>query len=180
MSASDLGWISTVIPKGFIHLSAQFGPTIAGLVVILLGGRGKGILIILKNLINFNHKLKWYFFALLFELILFVLVVLVSVLLRIVHVETSSELLLSSFTKFIMSTIYLTLLTGLGEEIGWRGFLLPKLQSSLPVLIASVVMTLIVSFWYLRTNDLTTLLSGDWHGFLISFMPDMEIGRAHV
>jgi uncharacterized protein len=45
--------------------------------------------------------------------------------------------------------INLALGGALGEEFGWRGFLLPLLQSRLSVLLASVVIGVIWTFWHL-------------------------------
>ncbi|MBF2028308.1 MAG: CPBP family intramembrane metalloprotease [Oscillatoriales cyanobacterium C42_A2020_001] len=45
--------------------------------------------------------------------------------------------------------INLALGGALGEEFGWRGFLLPLLQSRLSALLASMVIGVIWAFWYL-------------------------------
>lgn len=85
------------------------------------------------------------------------------------------SLVLKSFWVFFMNAINLTLLTGLGEEIGWRGFLLPKLQSRYSVMVAACFIALIHSFWHLRIACLKLLLNSDVSGFSALYFPDMGL-----
>ena len=66
MSAHDAGWIGHDIQKGVFQLISQFGPTIAGIIMIFATGGKKGITLMLKNLTCFNIRYKWYLFALFF------------------------------------------------------------------------------------------------------------------
>ena len=80
-----------------------------------------------------------------------------------------------SLKNFLVNTAYLTLLTGLGEEIGWRGFLLPRLQLRFTIIICSIILAIINSLWHLRTTDIMILLTGDLPGFWNSFLPEMGL-----
>ena len=173
ISAHDAGWISHVIQKGVFQLLSQFGPTLAGVIMILATGGKKGITVMLKNLLHFNIRYKWYVFALIFELLLFLIIVIASDTFGSVSVKHGVSTWFISLKNFLLNTIYLTLLTGLGEEIGWRGFLLPRLQSRLTVIISAIILALVASFWHLRTDDLTLLLQGNLLAFKSSFFPDM-------
>jgi membrane protease YdiL (CAAX protease family) len=174
-SAVDYGLISHNIPKGLLQLFAQFGPTIAGLLSILIVSGKNGLLCLLKNLTRFNIKVRWYFFALFFELLIFLIIVLLYNSLNIVDANKDPGIWLRSIGGFFVNTVYLTLLTGLGEEIGWRGFLLPRLQSYFPVILSSIILALINSLWHLRTNDLTLILEGNLSGFWRSYLPYMGL-----
>jgi membrane protease YdiL (CAAX protease family) len=114
-------------------------------------------------------------FALFFELLIFLIIVLLYNSLSVGATNKDTIIWIRSFGGFIINTVYLTLLTGLGEEIGWRGFLLPRLQSCYPVIISSLILALINSLWHLRTNDLTLILEGNFSGFWNSFLPDMGL-----
>jgi len=82
---------------------------------------------------------------------------------------------LHSIKEFSLNVIYLTLLTGLGEEIGWRGFLLPRLQSRFPIILSALILSLINSLWHLRTVDMTLILNGNFVELMNSFLPDMGL-----
>jgi membrane protease YdiL (CAAX protease family) len=173
ISAHDAGWISRDIPIGVFQLLSAFGPTLAGIIMIIAAGGKKGILEMVKNLTHFNVRYKWYIFALFFELIMFMVIVFVNDSIGNVTLMTNSDTWLNTLKNFFLNAFYLTLLTGLGEEIGWRGFLLPRLQSRLPVITSAIIMALVASFWHLRTADLTLLLQGNLPAFGNSFFPDM-------
>jgi membrane protease YdiL (CAAX protease family) len=175
ISVHDAGWISHEVPIGLLQLISQFGPTLAGVIMIAATGGWKGLHLLLRNLSHFNIRFKWYLFALFFELIVFLIIVLASSSVGQMTLNGHAGSWLNSLKNFILNTFYLSLLTGLGEEIGWRGFLLPRLQSRLPVIICAIIAALIASFWHLRTADLTLLLQGESQAFIRSFFPDMGL-----
>ncbi|MEE4259492.1 MAG: CPBP family intramembrane glutamic endopeptidase [Bacteroidales bacterium] len=175
ISAADTGLLIHQIPKGLLELIAQFGPTIAGIITIFVLSGRIGILGLIKNLSRFNIKIKWYLFALLFELILFIIIVLLIGPFMDINADKDSISWWQSIKNFLLNTIYLTLLTGLGEEIGWRGFLLPKLQACFPIIFSAIILSIINSLWHLRTTDLIFILNGNLTGFWHSFLPDMGL-----
>jgi membrane protease YdiL (CAAX protease family) len=174
-SAANTGLINHNIPKGLLQLFAQSGPSIAGITSIFAFSGKNGILRLIKNLTRFNIKLKWYVFAMVFELLIFLIIVLLYHSLKLIDLNNEAINWLSSIGGFLINTFFLTLLTGLGEEIGWRGFLLPRLQACFPVIISSLILALIVSLWHLRINDVTLILEGNFEGFWRSFLPDMVL-----
>ncbi|MCU0644955.1 MAG: CPBP family intramembrane metalloprotease [bacterium] len=175
MSAIDLGWIPLFVPKGILDLLAKFGPSLAGLMVIYYEKGKDGIFTALKSLTRFKVALKWYIFALFFELILFFIIAALSSVTGIPDLEINWSLLRKSGWVFIVNAIHLTLLTGLGEEIGWRGFLLPKLQSRYSVMIAALILSFMNSFWHLRIDCLKLLLINDVSGFAALYFPDLGL-----
>jgi len=175
MVAPDAGLFHHNIPKGVLQFFAQFGPTIAGIIMMIAADGKKAFPVLFNNLTRFNIRIKWYLFALMFELILFFIIVIVYGSLGLVTIKSGAVNWWTSLENFLLNTIYLTLLTGLGEEIGWRGFLLPRLQSSFPIILCSVILALVNSLWHLRTADLAVLLTGDLRGFWSSFLPDMGL-----
>ena len=171
----DTGRIGHDIPVGVFQLLAQFGPTIAGVIMIYTTAGRKGITALFRNLTRFHIHFKWYIFALFLELIMFLVIVLSLDLFGSVSLLPGTKIWFVCLKNFILNVIILSLLTGLGEEIGWRGFLLPRLQSRLPVLISALGLAFIISFWHLRTPDIGYLLNGEVQGFLGSFLPDMGL-----
>lgn len=175
MSAQDNGYIGIGLPKGLLQLTAQFGPTMAGVIMIVLGDGKKGISVLMKNLFFLRIRFTWYLFALFFELILFVIIVTVSDSFGVLTIRPGVQTWMIPLGNFMINMISLSLLTGLGEEIGWRGFLLPQLQKRFHVLISALFLALIVSLWHLRVVDISYLLNGNFQGFRSSFFPDMGL-----
>lgn len=173
--AEDLGWISTIISKGILQLIAAFGPSIAGLIMYYVESKSLGLRVVIRSLTNINVSVKWYLFALFFELVSFVIIVVSAHISGYRSTPFIADVTLKSIIMFSANTITLTILTGLGEEIGWRGFLLPKLQSRLPVIRAAVILALINSLWHLRTDLLSLLMQGEYQAFVSGYLPDMML-----
>mgnify|MGYP001095085293 CR=1 FL=1 len=173
--AEDLGWIGTVIPKGILQLIASFGPSIAGLIMYYLESKRKGLIAVVKSLARINIHLKWYLFALFFELFSFVIIVVSAYISGYRSTALLTDETVNSILMFFANTITLTILTGLGEEIGWRGFLLPKFQSRFTVIKAAIILALINSMWHLRTDFLSLLMQGEYGAFMSEYLPDMML-----
>lgn len=48
----------------------------------------------------------------------------------------------------VRSTLYTLLVVGIGEEVGWRGWMLPELQKRFSPLVSSIVLGLVWGFWH--------------------------------
>jgi membrane protease YdiL (CAAX protease family) len=173
--AHDENWIANNFPKGIFIFIAQFGPSLAGLIVIYLENGKRGLFSVTRSLTRMHISLKWYIFAIFFELALFHIIILFCYATGYKEINIRISALLPSYLSFLVNTITLTILTGLGEEIGWRGFLLPKLQERYKIVIAALALTLINSMWHLRTDCLGILLKGDLPGFSAIYFPDMAL-----
>jgi len=51
--------------------------------------------------------------------------------------------------RTIVSMIIIFILAGVGEEMGWRGYLLPRLQKKYSSVISSIIVGLVTGFWHL-------------------------------
>ena len=56
------------------------------------------------------------------------------------------------FTVFLPTTVLFLLTDALGEEPGWRGFALPRLQQRYGPVVGTVVLGTLHSFWHLPTG----------------------------
>jgi membrane protease YdiL (CAAX protease family) len=175
MASIDIGQTSIYIPKGLLQMVAQFGPSLAGLIVIFRERGKHGIINLLKNITGFNFHIKWFVFALLFELLLFHLILFFCDISGYGNSKIQWNLIFISYFNFLLNTLTLSILTGLGEEIGWRGYLLPELQSKYKIIIAALVLSFVNSTWHLRSDCIASILQNDLLEFSQVYFPDMGI-----
>lgn len=171
----DIGQVSSNIPKGLIQLVAQFGPSLAGLMIIFWEKGKKGVINIFKNVTELNVPYKWFLFALFFELFLFHIVLLFCGISGFGHVRIQTNIIINSYLNFLLNVVLLSILTGLGEEIGWRGYLLPKLQSKYKIIVSAIVLSIFNSIWHLRNDCIVMILQNNFTGFSQLYFPDMGL-----
>jgi membrane protease YdiL (CAAX protease family) len=173
VSAETLGWLNCLVPRGLLDLGAACGPSLAGIISIFLFEGSKGISVLLNRLTSFSHHPVWYLFAVFFEPVMFIMVVGFAAITGYMGTRIIAGAIPPSIGSFFASLVTLAILTGLGEEIGWRGFLLPRILAFKKIIIALIFLSLLNSLWHLKTNDLALLLSGDSNGFFLVYLPDM-------
>jgi uncharacterized protein len=144
--AQHRGWISAPIPfEPFLILGSWF-PNIAAFLVIAFVLKQKGgIRQLLRGWLKFKVPAFWYLVA----ITPVVFAVLSMFIYKLLYgVNPVSEIVfdpLSMLALLIISTV-----TGAtGEELGWRGFALPRLQMRMSALNASLVLGVIWTLWHL-------------------------------
>ena len=175
MASIDIGLVTTNFPKGILQLIAQFGPSIAGIIMIVAERGKQGIIHLIGNITSVNVHVKWFAMALFFELVVFHLVIFYCIVSGYGNVTIQTNHLFTIYFNFLSNTLLLALLTGLGEEIGWRGYLLPVLQSKYKILIAVLILSVTNSLWHLRSDCIVMILQNDFAGFSRIYFPDMGL-----
>jgi hypothetical protein len=173
--SAQMGQSSFYIPLGILQLIAQYGPSLAGVVMIFSESGKKGMINLFKNLTRLNIHYKWILFAIFFELSLFHLVLLYSTVSGYGNIIVQTDSFPESYVNFFLNAIILSILTGLGEEIGWRGYLLPKLQLKYKILAAALVLSVLNSLWHLSNESIAMILQNDLEGFSRMYFPDMGL-----
>jgi membrane protease YdiL (CAAX protease family) len=121
------------------------GTFMPGIVALAFSGR-TGAIAILSRLFRWQTGLRWYVFA-------FSYIAAIKLTAALLH-----RLLTGAWPRFgdesivimIAATIFSTVIGGqAGEEIGWRGFALPRLAEHLGVGGASVLLGVIWACWHL-------------------------------
>ncbi len=131
-----------------LFIPSIYGPTLAALLVPLLTDGIHGLAEFLKTRLTWKVNLLWYLIAILF-------IPTLLLVLRGVHLLIFPEISLGSLSidRSLLQVIsgFLMMLTfgPLAEELGWRGFAIPKLQEKMNALIASVVFGVIWWAWHL-------------------------------
>jgi len=147
---SKRGLIEIQIPMA-IHYLGAFGPMIAALLLTSLTQGIAGVRALLSRWFKWRVKARYYAFAILGPLGLFILAVLIN---RVVAGTWADLSLLgeADYLPFLtpLGTLLLWLLTyALGEETGWRGYALPRLQRKYSATTATLILAVFWAFWHL-------------------------------
>lgn len=130
-------------------LIAQFGPTIAAVITILFFDGYSGLKETVKRIFVFRFSIINYLFIL---LTIPSALILTLKIFEITPIDKSNSLLI--YITLLASSIngllsgFLNGVGPLGEEFGWRGFLLPQLLSKFNDTASSVILGIIWAFWH--------------------------------
>jgi uncharacterized protein len=150
VALSAQGLIGIKVPYALYYL-ASFGPALAAIVVTAFTQGFAGVTSLLKRLLKWRVGFRYYAFAILAPVGLFVVAVLLN---RIVSGAWPDLGRLGEVDYLpylgVAGVLCLWLLTyGLGEEIGWRGFALPHMQRGRPAALAAVLLGVLWACWHL-------------------------------
>ena len=151
LAASTAGIIPVAVPRGF-QFMGDFGPLLAALLLTrLLEGRA-GIKKLCLRVVQWRVAAVWYLIALSGTLALFSLAAIIGAF--VFGAPAPNLILFGHWEELpglhpIATWIFLIFTIGLGEEVGWRGFMLPKLQTVVSALTASVLVGMAWTFWHL-------------------------------
>jgi uncharacterized protein len=141
--ASSRNWIAGPAPFLLFYLGAA-GPALAAIVLSGLDHGKRGVWSLLSRLAVWRVHPKWYLIALLLpgavRFIAFALLYLSGYVRSDVSFRKWPELV----GIFLLMLILVPL-----EELGWRGYALPKLQKISGAIRASLILGIMWSFWHL-------------------------------
>ena len=123
-----------------------FGPLIAAVVVSLLAGGRKELWALLRQLTRWRLHPIWYVIALLGPFVMAVVAAALAVATGAPMLRSGAYTDLSAVGYTFLSTL---IIVGLFEEVGWRGFALPRLQRRLDALRAALVLGVLWALWHL-------------------------------
>lgn len=127
---------------------APYGPALAALIATaILSGR-EGISALLRRFVQWRVGLPWYLLVLFGPPLVTLLGA--TVLLGGRTVEALMDGWLMIFTRYLPYTLTIVLIVSpLGEEPGWRGFALPRLQQCYGSIRGTAILGLLWSTWHL-------------------------------
>src|SRR5215217_7413964 len=137
-------------PLGVVGQAWTWAPTIAALLAAALTG-GRGALRELgSRLVRWRVGWQWYLVVILGPAAFSLAVAGVYTLLGGSWAEAAPPALLEGPLLFLpLFLLILTLTDGLGEELAWRGFALPRLLTRYNALAASLILGVIWALWHL-------------------------------
>jgi len=131
----------------FIGLPGAFGPTAAAFIITAITEGKLGVKALWIRFWNRNLSIKWFLVVLLFY-DAFRLVA--NILARIIDGQTYPIVDLANPLWMIIPTfLQAFILSGLGEEFGWRGYALPRFQAKWSALTSSIIIGLIWASWHI-------------------------------
>jgi membrane protease YdiL (CAAX protease family) len=148
--ASENGWGGLALPPQ-AHYLAAYGPMLASILITAAFFGGSGLRELWGRIMRWRVGWVWVAIALLSPAALFAVGVVVTVLLG----QPAPDLALLGHVNYMPplgllgAWLFWFVTYGMGEEIGWRGFALPRLQHGRSAAWATLVLGLIWALWHL-------------------------------
>ena len=144
--AVNYGLLEGNVPVMPLLIIGSWAPNIAAFMVLgLIMKKKGGIKELLKGWTKWKVSISWYLVAISPVIVAFLGIGLYRLFNGYYPIaEEVSDL------GFLVAALLAGVITGAtGEELGWRGFALPWLQSKMSALLSSVVLGFIISLWHL-------------------------------
>jgi len=137
----NLGWINNIVDN-----LASFTPSLLGIYFVYKENGLKQVSAFIKKGIKFRFKIKYYLMCLIIPLVLAVSYLLSKLIFNF-NLENG---LIREPQMIPIAFIYILFLGGpLGEEFGWRGYALPRMNKVFKPLYSSIIIGIIWSLWHL-------------------------------
>ncbi|MFN2119343.1 MAG: type II CAAX prenyl endopeptidase Rce1 family protein [Anaerolineales bacterium] len=144
-STDGLGILALHLPALYVALGGFTGPFLAGFLMTAIVGGRKGMHLLLKRFVLWRVGIGWYLFAI---LAVPAIALLGALALPGALAALTRHALVSSLLAYLPALLITFLLAAGGEEPGWRGFALPRLQERYGPLIGTLVLGLLWGGWH--------------------------------
>lgn len=134
---------------GLNYLSKIFitwGPALAAIMITLANEGKRGLLKLLTGLVPQSKHIIWWIAMPLAGLLITMLAFVIT---GYTFKELAWQMIKVSPLLFVMHFVAALLIIGIGEEIGWRGFLLPRLGNDYSLIKATFLLFIIWTAWHL-------------------------------
>jgi membrane protease YdiL (CAAX protease family) len=158
---------------GVLPWLVPFGPAVAAFVVTALTGGRPAVGQLLRRLVQWRVGFGWYLLVLLG--IPLVELMGAFVVLGTVPLDDIARNWPVIFTGYLPAVVYVAIFTGLGEEPGWRGFALPRLQDRHGPLLGTAVLSVLWAAWHLPN-----VLFGGWTELSFTLWMALTIASAFI
>jgi uncharacterized protein len=142
-------WILYAFGVTFLGPIFALGPFLAAIIVTAITRGTAGLKALLSRMVRWRVGLGWYAAALLLPVAVYVVAVSLNILLG-ASASTAEQFgsWYLIFPLFAYSLLF-PLSGAFGEELGWRGYALPRVQARLWALSAALIIGVIQTAWHL-------------------------------
>lgn len=140
--------VAGVVPSdSMVFLIAAYSASLAGVILTAIVSGKAGLREMFHRLLIWRAGIGWWAFA----LVAFALMYLGGLVLASLFSGSTLNLNLNQPLYMIIPMIIMQFFldSGLGEELGWRGFLLPRLQARHNALVSSIIVGIVWGLWHL-------------------------------
>jgi membrane protease YdiL (CAAX protease family) len=142
------GFVREIFPFS-IHYLAGYGPLLSALIVTRITGGSEGLQELWGRMTRWRVKPGWWLVAV-SPLGIYILAAAALRLIQGQAINLAAMGEVDYLPPIGLATIPLWILTfGIGEETGWRGFALPKLQKDRSAFSATLLLWVFWAFWHL-------------------------------
>jgi membrane protease YdiL (CAAX protease family) len=151
-------------------LSGLAGPTLAAFVMTGVTSGRPGVRALLRRYVLWRVGLRWYLAVLFGYIALYLLIAVIALGPGSIHSLTSKWPLI--FASYLPALLTFNLVTAIGEEPGWRGYALPRLQERYGPLPASLILGTLHAGWHLPVFLLPAIGAGSLSlSFVVTWLP---------
>lgn len=133
-----------LLPAGFVQLGA-LSASGAGIILARVEGGRRGVVELLRRALIWRVGFGWWLVVLAFPALLAIGAIYVA---RLADPDAPGWAGIGSLPVFLATMVFLIVFAGLGEEFGWRGFALPRVQVRHRALAASLIIGGFHSLWH--------------------------------
>jgi len=129
-----------------LRVLGTYGPTTIALFITGIREKKKGVVELLESFRRWKVGIFWYLFSFFSTAVLTILSISIYLSLE------RNNLVFNELSKIYLVVpvfLFVLIFSVLGEEIGWRGYALPKLQEKIGPLRASLIIGVVWGFWHL-------------------------------
>lgn len=148
--ASAQGFIDVHVPFA-IHYLNDYGPLLAAIITARIADGADGLRDLLRRMVRLRVGWGWVLLAAFLPLVIFALAAAIVVFAKGGRPPNLSLLGRLPYLPYLglSGWIFWMLTVGIGEESGWRGYALPKLQRNMSALSATLIVTVFWVCWHL-------------------------------
>jgi membrane protease YdiL (CAAX protease family) len=136
-------WIYPLLKfSPLLGIPGLFGPALAAMIMAAVTGGRAGLKALLGRTVRWRVGLRWYVVALGLPAVLSLATAVLHYLLGAAALPPLGRLSVFDFVIFVLVV---------GEELGWRGYALPKLLEKWSALTSSLILGVLWGLWHLPT-----------------------------